>query len=131
MINNTQSLHSENGKICYVEIPAIDIAKSSKFYEKVFGWHIRKGNGGRVAFDDGVGQVSGMWVLNRPPAKEPGLVVSIMVDSASNAIDAIIANGGEIVRPLDVDERGSTAWFRDPAGNVLGIYQEPTTSVSH
>jgi len=31
-----------NGKICYIEIPAIDIALSAAFYEKVFGWRIRK-----------------------------------------------------------------------------------------
>ena len=129
-MDNNQSLSSENGKICYVEIPAVDIAKSSKFYEEVFGWHIRKDNSGHVAFDDGVGQVSGMWVLDRPLAKEPGLIVSIMVDNASKAIDAITAHGGEIVRPLDSGEYGSTAWFRDPAGNVFGIYKEPTTNIS-
>ena len=28
-----------NGKICYIEIPANDIAKSATFFQKVFGWH--------------------------------------------------------------------------------------------
>jgi len=32
-----------NGKICYIEIPAIDIARSADFYKSVFGWNI--GNG--------------------------------------------------------------------------------------
>ena len=27
-----------NGKICYVEIPANDIAQSAEFYRAVFGW---------------------------------------------------------------------------------------------
>jgi uncharacterized protein len=27
-----------NGKICYLEIPAADITRSSDFYNKVFGW---------------------------------------------------------------------------------------------
>ncbi|MGZ8844604.1 MAG: VOC family protein [Pyrinomonadaceae bacterium] len=27
-----------NGKICYVEIPATDIATSAEFYRAVFGW---------------------------------------------------------------------------------------------
>ena len=30
-----------NGKICYVELPANDIARSAEFYGKVFGWNIR------------------------------------------------------------------------------------------
>jgi hypothetical protein len=41
----------------------------------VFGWNIRTRSDGRIAFDDGLGQVSGTWVLGRPPA-EPGLVTS-------------------------------------------------------
>lgn len=31
-----------NGKICYIEIPAVDIPRSVKFYEKVFGWKTRR-----------------------------------------------------------------------------------------
>ena len=27
-----------NGKVCYIEIPALDINRSAEFYEKVFGW---------------------------------------------------------------------------------------------
>lgn len=27
-----------NGKICYIEIPAIDIDASAAFYKAVFGW---------------------------------------------------------------------------------------------
>jgi Predicted enzyme related to lactoylglutathione lyase len=43
-----------NGKICYLEVPANDVATSAAFYEKVFGWHIRKRGDGSTAFDDGV-----------------------------------------------------------------------------
>ncbi len=31
-----------NGKICYLEIPATDIARSAEFYRSAFGWNIRK-----------------------------------------------------------------------------------------
>ena len=31
-----------NGKICYIEMPATDIARSADFYKRVFGWNIRK-----------------------------------------------------------------------------------------
>ena len=41
-----------NGKICYVEIPAIDIARSAEFYKAVFGWNIRQRGDGNTAFDD-------------------------------------------------------------------------------
>ena len=117
---------TSNGKICYIEMPATDIARSSEFYQRVFGWNIRTRGDGRISFDDTVGQVSGVWVLGRPPATSPGLLVYVMVDSVSATVDAIMANGGEIVQPIGADAPEITARFRDPGGNVLGLYQEPS-----
>ena len=34
-------------------------------------------------------------------------------------------SGGVIVRPFDPDGAEKIAWFRDPGGNVMGLYQEP------
>ena len=59
-----------NGKICYIEMPATDVRASSEFYEKVFGWGIRRRGDGSIAFDDTAGQVSGTWVRGRI-AREP------------------------------------------------------------
>ena len=114
-----------NGKVCYIEIPATDVRRSAAFYEKVFGWRIRQRGDGHTAFDDTTGQVSGTWVLGRPVAREPGLPLYIMVDSVAATADAVIANGGEIVQPIGADAPEITARFRDPAGNVIGLYQEP------
>jgi len=114
-----------NGKICYIEMPALDIQRSAEFYAGVFGWNIRKRDDGSVAFDDGVGEVSGSWVLGRPPSNDPGLLIYIMVDSVAEAVDAVIAAGGEIVQPIGADAPEITARFRDPGGNVIGLYQQP------
>ncbi|HEX6465705.1 MAG TPA: VOC family protein [Terriglobales bacterium] len=114
-----------NGKICYIEIPATDIARSADFYRRVFGWQIRQRGDGNTAFNDTTGQVSGTWIQGRPPSSGPGLLVYIMVDSVAAIIDVIIANGGEIVQPIGGDAPEITARFRDPAGNVIGLYQEP------
>jgi predicted enzyme related to lactoylglutathione lyase len=114
-----------NGKICFVQIPTTDIARSAEFYKSVFGWNIRHREDGRTAFDDGVGEVSGEWVLGRPPSSEPGLLVYIMVDSVAATVEVIVAHGGEIVQAIGADAPEITARFRDPGGNVMGIYQEP------
>jgi uncharacterized protein len=114
-----------NGKICYVEMPASDITRSADFYRKVFGWTIRQRGNGSTAFDDGVGQVSGTWVTGRPPASEPGLLVYIMVDSVAATLDTIVASGGQVVQPIGGDAPEITARFRDPGGNLIGLYQEP------
>jgi hypothetical protein len=114
-----------NGKICYIEIPTTDIARSADFYKRVFGWGIRKRGDGSTAFDDATGEVSGSWVLGRAPAGAPGLLVYIMVDSVAATIEVVVANGGVIVQPIGVDAPEITARFRDPSGNVIGLYQEP------
>jgi predicted enzyme related to lactoylglutathione lyase len=106
-------------------MPAIDVATSASFYQNVFGWNIRKRGDGAMAFDDGVGEVSGSWVVGRPPSSNVGMLVYIMVDDAMKMIDRIVANGGTIVQPIGGDAPEITARFRDPAGNVVGIYQEP------
>jgi predicted enzyme related to lactoylglutathione lyase len=113
------------GKICYIEIPAADVEQSAQFYRRAFGWQIRKRGDGSTAFDDTVNEVSGTWVLGRPIATKPGLMVYIMVGSATAAVDAVVSAGGEIVKPVDPTAREVVATFRDPAGNLLGIYQQP------
>ena len=117
-----------SGKICYVEIPATDIESSSRFYAGVFGWQLRHRGDGRLAFDDTPGEVSGTWVTGRPPSAEPGLLLYIMVDSVAATLEAVVANGGEIDQAIGVDAPEITARFRDPAGNVIGLYQQPEGS---
>jgi predicted enzyme related to lactoylglutathione lyase len=114
-----------NGKICYLQIPATDISVSAKFYESAFGWSIRTRKDGSIAFDDGVGQVSGGWCLGRPASTQPGLLIYIMVDSIEESMKAVAANGGKIVQPPGADAPEITARFSDPDGNVLGLYQHP------
>ena len=96
MANNPHPILG-NGKICYLQIPALDVDKSAAFYTKVFGWKVRRRDDGTLAFDDGV----------------------------AATIDTLIAHGGKLVQPIGADAPEITARFSDPAGNVLGLYQEP------
>src|SRR5271163_669411 len=105
-----------NGKICYIQIPTIDIAVSAAFYQQVFGWNVRQRGDGATAFDDTTGQVSGVWVLGRPPSTEPGFLIYIMVDSVVATMESIVEAGGVIVQPIGGDPGETTARFRDPAG---------------
>jgi hypothetical protein len=116
---------SVNGKICYLELPATDVERSARFYADVFGWRIRQRGDGATAFDDTTGEVSGTWVLGRAPAGEPGLLFYIMVDSVSESLEAAVAHGAAVVQPIGHDAPEVTARFRDPGGNVIGLYEEP------
>ena len=125
-MENSGHSSSLNGKICYIEIPAVDVLLSASFYKKVFGWKIREQSDGRIAFDDSVNGVSGTWVIGRIPMTEAGILIYIMVDSVVSTAKAITAQGGKIVQPIGVDAPEIISRFTDPAGNVLGIYQEPS-----
>jgi hypothetical protein len=113
-----------NGKICYLEIPSADVAESATFYRAAFGWTTRRRSNGTLAFDDAVGEVSGTWVLGRPASEMPGVLTYIMVDSVAATLELVAANGGGVVQPIGGDAPEITARFRDPAGNVFGLYQE-------
>ena len=121
---------SMHGKICYLEIPAVDIARSAAFYSTVFGWKMRQRGDGATAFDDVTGYVSGAFVTGRPSVSEVGLLVYVMVDDCAAACGAVERAGGTIVQHIGGDPGELTARFRDPAGNVLGLYQEPPGSGS-
>ena len=117
------SITNANGKVCYIELPTGDPERSAEFYRAVFGWRIRTRGDGATAFDDGV-EVSGAFVRGRPPAREAGLLVYVMVADAEATLKKIAASGGEIVEPVHPGAPEIVARFRDPAGNVMGVYQE-------
>lgn len=120
-------------RLCYVEIPAAEVHKSAGFYEKVFGWNIRHRETDRPSFDDAAGLVSGAWVTGRAISREPGLLPYIWVDDIDGTLARAAAEGGELVKGPHPDHPGSSCWiatFRDPAGNLIGLYQEgPRCSV--
>jgi predicted enzyme related to lactoylglutathione lyase len=117
------SITNANGKVCYIELPTAEPARSAEFYRAVFGWTIRTRGDGATAFDDGV-EVSGAFVRGRTPAREAGLLVYVMVADAEATLRKITANGGEIVEPIHPGAPEVVARFRDPAGNLMGIYEE-------
>ena len=114
-----------HGKVCLIDIPATDVQASAAFYQNVFGWSIRQHHSGTLAFDDPSGTLSGKWVLKRQPTDTPGILFYINVDSVAKTANAVLAAGGDIVQRIGVDAPDITARFTDPAGNVVGLYQEP------
>jgi predicted enzyme related to lactoylglutathione lyase len=113
------------GEVRYLQIPAVDVDASARFYEQVLGWAKRVRGDGSVAFDDTTGHVSGEWVLDRQPTGDAGVLVHVRVEDVAAALALIVEAGGEVVVPrTSQGENIAYATFRDPAGNVLGIFQE-------
>lgn len=112
-------------EIRYLQIPAVDVDASAGFYERALGWPIRRRDDGSTAFDDSSAHVSGEWVPDRQPAGDAGVLVYMRVDDVEASLQQIVDAGGEVVLPPTQEGESLVhATFRDPAGNVLGIFQE-------
>jgi uncharacterized glyoxalase superfamily protein PhnB/catechol 2,3-dioxygenase-like lactoylglutathione lyase family enzyme len=113
---------------CYIEIPALDAHKSAAFYERIFGWRIRHRESERPSFDDASGHISGAWVTGRAPASSAGLLPYVWVDSVAATLQKAEAEGATVVERAHPDHPGGNCLigtFRDPAGNLIGLYEEP------
>jgi len=115
---------ARHGGLSYLHIPAVDVHQSAAFYEQVFGWKIHGRDTARPGFDGGTGHVSGAWVTDQAISREPGLLPYIYVDRIDDTIEQVEAQGGEIVKAPYPEGNLWVATFRDPAGNVLGLWQE-------
>ncbi len=111
--------------LCYLEIPAVDPHQSADFYEKVFGWNIRHRDTDRPSFD--AKNHSGAWVTGLAITYDAGLRPSYWVDGIDEVLARVVAHGGTVVEPVHHDHPDGTCWiatFRDPAGNMMRLYQE-------
>ena len=64
--------------------------------------------------------------VGRPASSgPPGVLIYVMVDRVEATVELVTANRGEIVQPIGVAAPEITARFRDPAGNMFGLYQHP------
>jgi uncharacterized protein len=114
-----------HGEVRYLQIPSDDPERSAAFYASVFGWQIRRRGDGAIAFDDGSGHVSGAFERDRAVPSEPGLLIWIRVEDVAIALAAVEQHGGAIVSPATPQKAvEAIAMFRDPAGNVLGVFHE-------
>jgi hypothetical protein len=110
------------GGVSYLRIPARDIAESAEFYRAVFGWRLR-GDTGQPSFSDGTGHVIGHWRTDLPAAGEAGVRPYIYVTDLDDTLRKAAERGAEPVTPPYPEGSLRIATIRDPAGNVIGIWQ--------
>jgi uncharacterized protein len=108
--------------ISYLRIPANDPQQTAAFYESVFGWTVNTDRAD-PSFEDGTGHVIGHFVTDLAVAGEAGVRPYIYVERVDDTLEKVSAHGGTTV--LEPYPEGDlwVATFRDPAGNVLGIWQ--------
>jgi predicted enzyme related to lactoylglutathione lyase len=117
-------LLARNGGLSYLEIPAIDIRQSAAFYGKVLGWQSRDEEASSAKFADLTGHLIGRWVTGRPISRDAGLLAFFYVDRLDRSVGEVPAHGGAVVKAPYAEGTLRVAIVRDPAGNILGLWQE-------
>jgi hypothetical protein len=112
-----------SGGLSYLEIAAADIGESAAFYKKVLGWNTRDG-GDPSKFSDQTGHLIGRFVTGRALAARCGFLPFFYTDRVRAAVKGAAANRGKIVKPPHPEGDILLAVVRDPAGNLLGLWQE-------
>ena len=121
--SGTEPTLARPNSVSYVQIPALDAERSADFYEAVFGWNVRGRGTSHVSFDDPSGYVSGAWLTDLVISGEPGVLPYVYVDGIDKTLEDIAAHGGQVVTPPYPEGDLWVATFRDPAGNVIGVWQ--------
>ncbi|WP_043497891.1 VOC family protein [Georgenia sp. SUBG003] len=122
------------GRVVHFEIPFDDAGRAKAFYREVFGWTMRDMPGwDYVTVSSGPTREDGS-------ATEPGYigggmtartgvngttVITIDTDDADATLATVAAHGGEVLQDkMPVGDLGFAAYFRDPEGNVVGLWQD-------
>jgi predicted enzyme related to lactoylglutathione lyase len=117
---------ARSGAVTYLHMPATDVRRAAAFYRDVFGWSINHPDSDRPSFADAGGLLSGAWTSDHLPAGEPGLLPYIYVADIKQAVALIVAHGGAILTEPYPEGLLTVATFRDPAGNVIGLWHDTT-----
>jgi uncharacterized protein len=126
-----------SGRVVHFEIPFDDGDRARAFYQSAFGWSLMP-----------IPEMSYTIVSTGPTSEqgpsEPGYigggmmarsdlfqgpVITVDVDDIDSALAKVEELGGATVRPRqEVGQMGFTAYFTDPEGNLMGLWQNaPST----
>jgi predicted enzyme related to lactoylglutathione lyase len=122
-----------SGRVVHFEVPFDDGDRARGFYKEIFGWQLQEmpemdytmvtsgpsGDSGpsEPGFING-----GMMARAGGPASGPVIVVD--VESIDATLEKIGGLGGSTVTAkMPVGDMGFAAYFTDPEGNVVGLWE--------
>ena len=121
------------GRVVHFEIPFDDGDRARSFYKEIFGWQVMEMPEMSYTIvtsgpsnDQGPtesGYING-GMLPRTQASTAGPVIVVDVDSIDQTLERIGGQGGTtVVGKTPVGDMGFAAYFTDPEGNVVGLWE--------
>jgi uncharacterized protein len=107
----------DGAAVDWFEVLGADAQRSQAFYRELFGWTVGQGAYGQVDAGGGIRGAIGAGGEDR------WATVYASVDDVEAVLARAEALGGRrVYGPNPVDDHTETGAFRDPAGNVFGVY---------
>ena len=114
---------ARHGGVSYLEVPVTEPRRSAEFYADVLGWKLDERAKDDFRFSDRDGLMIGRFAMGRAIAREAGMMLFVYVDSLDDAVARVRAKDGEIVEAPRKEGDVRIARVRDPAGNLIGLWQ--------
>lgn len=105
----------------YIELPSTDNAAMKAFYGAVFGWTFQDWGETYVAIH-GAGVEGGFDAASERQPSDQGSLVIIYSNDLEASEKAVKEAGGAIEVPIFSFPGGRRFHFKDPSGNVLGVW---------
>lgn len=118
-------------RVVHFEVPCDNPEKTIEFFTKVFGWKFQQfGNEEywlAITGEANTPGINGAFMKKRDPAQP--VVNTIYVEDIDDTAKQIENAGGKIVVPkMPVPNVGWVAYFKDPDGNIHGIWKEDASA---
>jgi uncharacterized protein len=122
------------GRVVHFEIPFDDGDRARKFYAEAFGWNVVEmpeldytvvstGPTSEQGMPTELGFVNG-GMLSRETGPSRGPVITVDVENVDAALETVERLGGKTEVPrTPVGSMGFAAYFTDPEGNLMGLWE--------
>lgn len=117
--------------VVYFEIPALDLARASDFYSKVFETTLTQDfvDGYQMAFFDSFGDSFGatgaLVVGDVYVPSHQGCFLYFGVESIDETVERALEHGGSVLYPKKSNgDLGFVAEIQDTEGNRIGLHEE-------
>lgn len=117
--------HPPHGQIGYLQLPAVDLAKSVAFYRAVFRWSVDE----HGSFE-APGMI-GQFTTDLTPVSAGGPVIWVCADQLHPTLRRVVSSGGRVRGRPQLDHGGR--WLvevDDPAGNRIGVFMPARSAQS-
>lgn len=123
-----------SGRVMHFEIPFDDGDRARGFYKAAFGWNVQEapdmnytvvasGPTTEQGMPSEHGFING-GMMQRDTGPASGPVITIDVENIDAALERIETLGGSaVIAKQAVGDMGFAAYFKDPEGNVMGLWE--------